>query len=280
MASYWSVERDGDSVFATIPEPLRYASDTRPEWMTHCASAIRDELRLLEIREGTLLEATLTGEPPHGADLENVLLYNVGVPQAHVHAGVRLRRLAAGGAGVVQHYRRVPIAEADREHEEAGPVLITMRVPVTDSHELETAKSVWLAARRVAVGVAPGASLAPPAIDLRIRVSTGSARSRGSIELVKKLLDGACAALHVYAGPNLEEVTRRLGNELGEDPGTLRDLLSSERGALLGPLDFLWLRGEGLQVSPADDRICAAEVSFAQGPELQLEIELRALPAA
>jgi hypothetical protein len=92
MASFWSVERDGGSVVATCPEALRYPSDNRPEWMGQCAAALRDELRLVEIEAGTLLEATLIGSPPPGTDLENVLLYNVGVPAAHVHTGVRLRR--------------------------------------------------------------------------------------------------------------------------------------------------------------------------------------------
>jgi hypothetical protein len=44
---------------------------------------------------------------------------------------------------------------------------------------------------------------------------------------------------------------------------------------LLGACDCFWLRGEGVQVSPADDRIHAAEVAFVSGDVAQIEIELR-----
>jgi hypothetical protein len=46
---------------------------------------------------------------------------------------------------------------------------------------------------------------------------------------------------------------------------------------LLGASDCFWLSGEGVQVSPADDRIHAAEIAFGAGPAPQIEIELREL---
>ena len=58
MPLFWSVERDRDAVVAICPEPLRAPGSTRPAWMTGCAEAIRDELRLLPAVPGTLLAAT------------------------------------------------------------------------------------------------------------------------------------------------------------------------------------------------------------------------------
>ena len=55
-----------------------------------------------------MLEATLAGAPPADADLGDALLYNVRIPEAQVHDGVRLRRTAGAGPGVIQSYRRVP----------------------------------------------------------------------------------------------------------------------------------------------------------------------------
>jgi hypothetical protein len=278
-ASYWSVERDGGTVVATCPEALRYPSDNRPEWMGHCATALRDELRLVEIEAGTLLEATLIGAPPPGAGMENVLLQYVGVPDAHVHAGVRLCQLPQSGDSAVQRYQRVPVAAV--ESEESGALLAAVRVPVIDGLEVETARHVWLAARTVIAKELPaGEAAAPGGIDLRIRFTVESVRRRGNIELVKKLLDGVCAAFHLYGGANLDEVARRLVLELGGDPERMRELASSPRGALLGAYDCFWLRGEGVQVSPADDRIHAAEVAFVTGAVPQIEIELREIAAA
>jgi hypothetical protein len=274
MASYWSVERDGGSVLATCPEALRSGSDSRPEWMGHCAAALRDELRLVEIEAGTLLQATLIGAPPPGADLENVLLYNVNVPDAHVHTGVRLRWLPPSGDSVVQRYERVPIAAV--ENEVGDPPLAAVRVPVIDGLEVETARHVWLAARTVVAAELPAGVEAPPGgIDLRIRFTVESTRRRGTIDLVKKLLDGVCAAFQSYAGANLDEVARRLALELGTGAEAMRALAASPRGALLGAHDCFWLRGEGVGVTPAGDRIHAAEITLVTGPVPQLEIELR-----
>jgi hypothetical protein len=79
MPLFWSVEREGDTVLAICPEPLRAPDVTRPAWMEQCAAAIRDELRLLPIAEGTLLAATMTGEPG-GVALESALLSHRGIP--------------------------------------------------------------------------------------------------------------------------------------------------------------------------------------------------------
>ncbi len=274
----WSVERDGDAVIVTCPEPLRYASESPPEWMGRCASALRDELRRLEIGDGTILEATLTDDPPLGADLADILLSTVGVPESQVHAGVRLRRKPGAGGGVSQHYRRLPVAVAGSDDGEQPLAAVT--VALGDGHELETAREVWLAARRAVVAALPEGPAAPPgAIGLRVRLTTGPGRLRGSVDLIKKLLDGACASLHVYAGANLGEVAQRLARELGEDAEAMSSLAASPRGALLGPCDCFRLVGERVQVSPADDRIRALDVTVLPGPEMRLEIELRALPA-
>jgi hypothetical protein len=271
---FWSVERDGDAVVVNCPEPIRYTSENRPGWMGTCASALRDELRRLEIGEGTVLEATLAGEPPREADLENILLYNVGMPEAHVHAGVRLRRMRSASAGVIQRYRRVPAAATGG----GEPPVAVVVVPLADGSALESARSVWLATRRAVVAALPaGPPMAPGGVDLSVRLSTGPGRLRGSVDLIKRLLDGVCASLHSYAGANSGEVAERLALELGEDPRAVRELVLSARGALLGPCDCFWLRGARVQVSPADDRIQAADVIVATGPEMRLDVELRAI---
>src|SRR5829696_7460349 len=97
------------------------------------------------------------GALPGGAELENVLLYNVAVPAAQMHAGVRLRRLPPGRAhGIAQRYRRVPVAVAEREDD--GALLARVLVPITDGRELDSAREVWLAARRAVVAGVPEAT--------------------------------------------------------------------------------------------------------------------------
>jgi hypothetical protein len=196
MPLFWSVERDGDAVVATCPAPLEFASETRPGWMAHCASAIRDELRLLPIADDTLLEASVTGDAP----LVAALLDNASIPQAHVHAGVRLGRVPSIAAGAVQRYRRAQVAGDEGEETTAA-----VRVPVSDGHELETSQDVWLAVGDALAAALPAGG-AIGALDLRVRFVTGAARTHGSVELIRKLIDGVCASLDAGISLDAAEV--------------------------------------------------------------------------
>ena len=150
----WSVGTDGGVVTATCPEPLRSPSGPMPEWMSRAAGAIRDALRALPIADGTVLEAALAGT----GDLGEALLANVGIPESQVHAGVRLRRMPARAGGVVQTYRRAPAASTADDGD--ADVLAAVEVPIAGVFELDSARRVWLATRRVVVAtLPPGASL-------------------------------------------------------------------------------------------------------------------------
>lgn len=211
MASYWSVERDGSRVVAVCPEVLLPFGAERPAWMAHCIGAIRDELRLLPIEADSLLEAALGGEPPLGAALEDALLVDGCVPPAQLHAGARLLRLPAEGAGVLLRYTRVPLAPAAPEA--AGEVVAAFRVPITDGHELESAESVRLAVIAALGGVFPPEASAYASLSLSVHFLTGAARTHGSAELVGRLLAG----LRTVAGGDrfrVAEVTVARSREL------------------------------------------------------------------
>jgi hypothetical protein len=204
---FWSVERDGDTVVVNCPEPLRCAHALHPAWMGHCAGAIRDELRQLGVGEGTLLEATLAGDE---LPLGETLLYEVGIPQPHVGAGVRLARSPAAAAGVVQRYRHAPFAAAADEAD--ATLIASVRVPLTDGHELDTAQAVWLATRdALHAALPPAAGASPAGVELRVRFVTGIARTQGSVELIRRLLDGVSASLYRHAG------------DAGSEPGPADD---------------------------------------------------------
>jgi hypothetical protein len=256
----WSVGLDDGVVTALLPEPLRFPSGPLPEWMGRCATAIRDALRELPIADGTVLEATLAGVPPEGADLGDALLYNVRIPEAQVYSGVRLRRAPAEGPAVIQTYRRAPIAvpvdEGDETEEE--PPLATVQVPLKGVFELDTARLVWLAVRRVAVATLPAASPASGGIELRVRLVAESEREPITTELLERLFDGIRASFQVYEG-DVDGASRRLASELKADPSEMTKLLTSPNGALL----------------PAGERFAASEVIVTTGANPKLAIELR-----
>jgi hypothetical protein len=257
----WSVGLDGGVVTASLPEPLRFPSGPLPEWMGRCATAIRDALRELPIADGTVLEATLAGAPPGDADLGDALLYNVRIPEAQVRDGVRLRRAAGAGPGVIQSYRRVPVPTAADDDDEA--VLATLQVPLEGIYELDTARLVWLAVRRVAVAALAAGTASPGRIELRARLAAESEREPVTTELIERLIDGIRASFQVYAADDLEGTARRLAAELKADPAEMSTLLSSPRGAVLA----------------AGQRFAAVEVIVTTGARAQLDIKLRALTA-
>jgi hypothetical protein len=229
-----------------------------PEWMSRAAGAIRDALRALPIADGTVLEAALAGT----GDLGEALLVNVGIPESQVHAGVRLRRMPARAGGVVQTYRRAPlVATAD---EGDADVLAAVEVPIAGVFELDSARRVWLATRRVVVATLPPGTVAPHhGVALRAGLSTGSDREHGNVPLISRLLAGILASFRTYAGDDLDEAARRLAAELGGDQAEMTMLLSSPRGAVLG----------------SHDHLGAAEVTVMPGTRPQLEITLTSGPS-
>jgi hypothetical protein len=258
----WSVGLDDGVVTALLPEPLRFPSGPLPEWMGRCATAIRDALRELPIAGGTVLEATLAGVPPEDADLGDALLYNVRIPEAHVSSGVRLRRAAAEGPAVVQTYRRVPVAlPASEGDDEEEPALAAVQVPLRGVYDLDTARMVWLAVRRVAVATLPPASAAVTGgIALHARLVAETDREVVTTELLERLIDGIRASFLLYAGDDPEGTARRLATELRADPSEITTLLTSPSGSLLA----------------AGERFAAVEVIVTTGSHPQLAIELRA----
>jgi hypothetical protein len=259
----WSVGRDDGVVTALLPEPLRFPSGPLPEWMGRCAAAIRDALRELPITEGSLLEATLSGVS-EDADLGDALLSNVRVPEAQVHAGVRMRRAASPGPGVIQTYRRVPLvgAACSDADEEPESILASLRIPLQGVYELDTERLVWLAVRRAVVAALPAAGAALPGdIELSARLVAETQREPVTTELLARLIEGIRLSFRAHEGEDLEETSRRLTRaaELRTDAAEVNALLRSPNGTLLA----------------ADARFAAVEVLVTSGPQPQLSIELR-----
>lgn len=182
---FWSVERDRETVVAICPEPLRRPDESRPRWMEQCASAIREELRILAVEQGTLLAATLTSAPA-GVDMATALLSHRGIPQAHVQAGVRFGLLPAAERGVELRYRRERVAPAVPG--DTGLLVARLRVPVSPRYELVPGAPIWLASIPTVRDGAQGLSL-------RALFTEGAAGVHGSVELIETLLDTARACL-------------------------------------------------------------------------------------
>lgn len=267
----WSVSEVDGAVSLGCSRPIRFPP--RPEWMTAASDALRTELRRVRRPSGWLLEATLVGTLPEGSDLENVLLYNPPIPGTLLGSGVRIRKVASDrGGGCIQRYRYIP-ATAVSSHFGEG-VRLTIDVPRPS--DLSSARAIWLLIRRATRQLHDADRVVEGTISLEVTLgSPAGAEPPGRFDLVKRLIDGSCAAFHTYAGQQTDEVVRRLSRELTADPATIIDLLHSSAGALLGSHRFLLVRADGIQVSPADDRIEVAEVRFEHATKTAVEVALQ-----
>ena len=169
MPIFWSVERDGDVVVVNCPEPLRCAHETHPAWMGQCAGAIRDELRQLGIAEGTLLEATVAGdELPLGRDARSTRSAS---PSRTSAVGVRLARMPAAAAGVVQRYRHAAVGAASPDDDRAA------RVGARPDHATGTSST-----RRTRCG-------SPRAMPMSAALPPEAAASTGGVDLRVRFVD-------------------------------------------------------------------------------------------
>ena len=138
-------------------------------------------------------------------------------------------------------------------------MLAALEVPIAGVYELDSARHVWLATRRVAVATLPPGSAAPPgATALRARLFTGTERELGNAQLIKKLLDGTRAAFQVYAGDDLEGTAQRLA------PSS-------------GPIRPRWRRCSARRAEPCSHPASGSRLptsSSRAGTRRQLEIEL------
>ncbi len=198
--------------------------------------ALRDTLRELPIADGTVLEATLAGVPPVRATSATRCSPTSASPSRRCSPACGCGTRRPGPAGVVQTYRRVPWRPiADEGDEET--VLAALEVPIAGVYELDSARHVWLATRRVVVATLPPGQRRPSGQRSPcVRVSPrDSDRELGNVQLIKRLLDGIRAAFQVYAGDDLEGTAQRLAAELRADQAEMTTLLSSPRGAVLAP---------------------------------------------
>lgn len=260
----WTVDVAPGIVLADLPRTIQFPSGTPlPTWMTDAKTALRVALGDFEIAPTQVLEATLAGHLDPGTDLENVLLYNVGVPATALARGLRLRREAEPASGrVVQRYRAVPARPSTIDNAQAFATISA----TIDRAETSSARRLWAALRRRAT-IDYASNAAPDLVAMRL---TLGGDWRLSVDVIKRALDASCAAFHVHDGTALDVVSDLLAAELGTTAEAVRTLALDPRGAALGPAPFLAPWGRTVRVHPQDDRIAAVDVDVEPSPRSRL----------
>jgi hypothetical protein len=254
---------------------------------------LQRRVRLLSARPGEILHASYAGHKPGNADVENLLLYNMGGGcfQDAARHGVRFeladghQRKPPSGRSTGCSYRHRLIERGDELDSWRRARLLASftagsfgRFPVSSLLAL-----TWLAVHRGTAQVADPdttPSESPFGVFLVLR-HPGAAATWPRPELVKQLIDGVVTAFQAHRDlASVAEVSARIGAVVGESPAFIGETLLDQRQAVLGSVDHLVrLFGPGVQWNPGDHMCVAGEVVLesATGDTWQLSGEVCAL---
>lgn len=240
-----------------------------PDWQKRVRTEIKTSCGHLEPSARQVLHATYFGAKPPNADIENLLLYNIGSFRVAGRNGIRF-----------EHGVEVPPASDGAEYPFCYRYSLTPRSgSFTDWKEVRTLASfdwtdlgafasdkqaarVWLALARGEVQVfePAGTPEMPFAVKLHVRPPTGRQPVWGN--LVKGLFDGVICALQAHTDISvLPKVVTRLAKVLLADPAELEEYLLDQRRAVLGVVQRLVSPyREGVKWDPADHLCVAGEL--------------------
>jgi hypothetical protein len=162
-----------------------------------------------------------------------------------------------------------PESSGGTELAHCRPIIL---INVRELHDQAKGARLWWAFKR-AIEKTPGAILEPgDRFGVRLNLSAPAYWQQNLADVVKPLMDGFISVLHSYAGDHRDVVGERIAPLLREPVPQVRDLLLDDGNTPLGPRAVPYLRGKGLQWSPADDLLIVGEVCREISAEDQLAI--------
>lgn len=214
-------------------------------WLHDYRNELQGALRSMTATSTSILYGEYATPDEEFADLENVLLYNLGSGcYAHLaRRGIVCRRTSSTDN---LHHLRYTSTEPTAVIASTGQVLATAQV--TDTPTRSTPAHWWAAFRK---------HLETPAGTLYegefgIKADVGLAWSRELAPSVKALLDGLIAALHVHDGSERDHVTAALSDVGQAEP--VWALLNDPEHAVLGRRRLVRPHGPRIAWNPADER--------------------------
>lgn len=241
----WSVQR--------LPfEPTGYLRDYRNE--------LRAALRALGPVDGKHLRAVYASPDRAFADVENVLLYNLGTGcYRHLtECGLEVMRTAS-----VDSLHRMTYSLTTGWAQEIGAGPAFARVSLDHLPPGQHKPAAWWAAAREHLTILGADVVSEYTITVRVR-----SEPQRFVSLVKPMLDGLIAALHAHDGSHGSHARRSLA-QYG-DPDSLWLLLNDPTNAALGCRRLVRPHGNSIAWNPADDMCAGFRVTRSStGPAIE-----------
>lgn len=261
----------GAVVEAWADDYIRF--ERRPAWQERLRTEIRSRCTRLRPADEQLLHATFFGTKLPNADVENLVLYNIGSFAITGRNGIRVEYdntavpLAPDGGRYRFCYRYALVPRSSGfNHWQQGRTLASF--DWTDLGDFAGDKKlaqVWLAlARSRHEGLEPACPPGTPfAVKVQIRPPHRLQRVWGG--LVKGIFDGVVCAFQAHTDTAvLPEVAGRLARVLPAEPAEIEQLLLDQRRARLGVVPRLVAPyRKGVKWDPADHLCLAGELLVA-----------------
>ncbi len=241
-------------------------------WRLTFRTALREAIKGLVGTDGTLY-ACYTSADLHPCDVENVLLYNLGLSafshlaptEVVVERRYDVPQVAEATDGPARHYYRYEVGAVGRRPDWATVASWTT-VALAPPFSIER---VWAGLQPAVVVGTPPAPGAPLAVDLRLE-RPAAVKQPSVLAMTKSVVDGAIAALHAHDGSQLAMVAARLANRVQSTPALIAARLTDPSRAVLGVRRLLWPFRDFVQWNPADDRITHLRLSAHTGEDWRL----------
>ena len=278
-------------------EPFEFVVTKRPErvdaWSNfrlpfeprEAKKQFRDELRAavvgMALPPDLILMAEYSSDDPSMCDVENILLYNVGMSvfRQHMTSGMQIERSFLPPSRQHQarawphHHGYRGINARDGFQHWAVDGVVTERSGIEVPARPDKPAPWWIAVKSADVSMC---ATAGEYFGLDIAWHPAGGRRPSLHTALKPMLDGVIAAFHCHDGSALEEIGPRLAAAAATDVDNVERLLDGGEGAPLGRRRLLWPYRQGLQWNPADDRCVAARVVLGE-PADQPSISIRLL---
>lgn len=236
------------------------------------SSEIQARCRALKPSDGQVLHTTFFGAKPDGADVENLLLYNIGSFAIAGCNGIRFEHGAVVPAppdgGEYPFCYRYALAPRSASFTDWRQGRLLASFDWTDLGAFSGEKKleqVWLALARGPVKVfEPECTPHTPfGVRVRVRPPRGRRPPVWGAGLVKGIFDGVISVFATHADATvLAEVVARLATMLAADAAEIEAHLLDQRRGVLGAVPRLvkLFGAAGVQWSPGDDWCVAGEL--------------------
>lgn len=236
-------------------------------WQAELRDELRDAISQLRGPAGSVLHAAYGSADQARCDVENVTTYNVGLGafDAAARSGICIERRLTAPDGPIPHAGhhwgyRIGARRGDLAFWHRGDVLAHwLQADWPALRSSTTIEPTWWRLRSQPITTAGDAGEAGW-LALRLQVGVPEGVDVAVVRILKALVDGALAALHVHDGTDAEIVAARVAAKVGVSAEEAREALADRRHAVLGERRLLWPFRDGVQWNPADDRLAAIEL--------------------